>query len=105
MGCQISAGPHQINTSRAAWLVAEMCEPWFDRERDTDGDGWHQEWVRNSSIRSADAVIPHTASEYVSWRARMGLDAVVDFTDDEFSWARRFVSDVAKTDEDAALSH
>jgi hypothetical protein len=105
MGCQIHAGPHEINTSRASWLVAEMCRPWFDQKRDTDSDGWYQDSVANSSIKAADAEVPADLNAYLMWRTDLGFEGGDDVDDEDFRHARDFIAAVAKTDFDAFLSH
>lgn len=108
MGCQISAGKLEINYSRGAWLVAEMCQPWFDPVRDCDSDGHHQDMVAATSLKAAAAELPDTLSDYLVWAANKGIERFSfrdEVTESDYAIALKFVREVAALDRDAYLSH
>lgn len=108
MGCQISAGELEINYSRGAWLVAEMCQPWFDPVRDSDSDGHHQDMVAATSLKAAAAELPNTLSDYLVWVASKGIERFSfrgEVTESDYATALEFVREAAALDRDAFLSH
>lgn len=120
MGCEISSGNFSINTTRASWMVVQMCSKWFDKERDTDSDGVYQNSVSNVAIKMADNEWPNDARNiynkflidhfdfYKRHRAEVPTAQLCAFEQEfkrELVEAREFIAQVARTDEDASLSH
>lgn len=66
MSCQITAGDESINVTDTSWLVVSLCRPWFDSERDCDGDGYHQVQVAASSVIEANKFWPVDTADLVA---------------------------------------
>lgn len=108
MGCQVSAGEYSINYSVGAWLVAEMCSPWFDEERDMDDPQYGQQcWIDQTSFVMADSLLPSSLEDYILWRNAMGINYYNRRELDEYDFrqARYFVKVCADYKLTASLSH
>ena len=69
MGIGIWTSEDELNTKSTAWLVVEMCDPWFDVTRDTDdGVGYYQHSCHYTSVQLAAKEIPTKLSDYLIWR-------------------------------------
>lgn len=107
MGCQLRTETQKINYSRGAWLVVEMCSPWFDRERDTDSDGYHQDRIDESSVKSAAEELPDTLAQYLAWRIGKGMPTRTncDWTQEDYQVAVQFVRTAAQWSEWVFVSY
>lgn len=108
MGCQISAGKHEICYSVGSWLVIEMCSPWYVEERDSDGE--HQQTsIHESSVVAADQEIPKHYTDYLKWRTERNFQPLESmsrpFDAEDFTTARDFIREVALTPSDIWVSY
>lgn len=108
MGCQVSAGGYSVNYSTGAWLVAEMCSPWFDSQRDMDDPKYGQQcWIDHTSFAEAAQSLPNTLSDYFIWRGEMKINYYNrrELTEQDFEQAREFIKNCAENKFTASLSH
>lgn len=112
MGCQIYAEGEGKNLpevcyTRGAWLVAHICNPWYDFRRDGSciGPGAYQiDRVDLTSMQQAIATVPEHFSEWLkknepfAWVCR-------DTTQDDYETALRFIDDCVKLGCGASLSY
>lgn len=69
MGIGIYTSQDELTTKATAWLVVEMCEPWYDDERDTDdGIGFYQHSCHSTSVQAAAKEVPTKLKDYLVWR-------------------------------------
>ena len=102
MGCQLNAGNYQINYSNGAFLVIALTDKWYDKKRDGEWDvdrylGISR--IDNNSIKEADKEIP---LNYINWLNDNHIKVTIKdygvFSKNDFTIARDFISEVAKTD-------
>lgn len=97
MGTQLSTEQDNLNTTIASQLVVAMCSAWFNQERDTDSDGYHQTDIHVSSVAAADMEIPRTCKELRLWyRARYQPMSDQVPSDEDLMSARGFLARAAR---------